>query len=198
MQNKIANSAANIAGKYVDQQNLADVTNAGNSLGASVTPASYGNRSSSKRGQPKISVNTDIEVSSTARPVNTSTKQSGSPYGRAISPATNDLSSAHGFTYGSANAEPTTRRPVNHTGAAPLGKYGRAGNSITSSPISPRGREFVASPEAPRNHPVRKGNPGHENIPGNSPAGSGVVSESLERFNLRDDARGAQRSNVMH
>ena len=196
MQNKIANSAANIAGKYVDQHNLADVTNAGNSSGASITPASYGNRSSSKRSQPKISVNTDVELSSTARPVNTSTKQSGSPYGRTISPANNELSSAHGFTYGSANPESTSRRPVNPTGAAPLGKYGRAVNSNTNSPISSRGREFVASSEALRNPTVRKGNPGHENIPGKSPAGSGGVSESLERLNLRDDARGAQRSNV--
>ena len=197
MQNNIADSAANTAGKYVDQHNLADVTNAGNSSGASVKPTPYGTRSSSKRGQPKISVDTDIEVASTASPVNTSTKQPSSPYGRTISPATNELSSAHGFTYGSANPESTSRRPVNPTGAAPLSKYGHAGNSITSSPISPRGRELVASSEAPRNPPVRKGKPGHENIPGNSPAGSGGVSESLEHFHLRDDTRGAQRSNVV-
>lgn len=198
MQNGIADSAADIAGQYVDQQDLAGVTNPGNSLGAPTTPASHETKSSSKRGRRKISVNTNIEESSTShlRPVNTNTNQPSSPYGRAISPTTNDLSSAHGFTYGSASSEPTTRRPVNPSSATPLGQYERAGNSITNSPSSPYGREIIASSEAPRSPHVRTGKPGHENIPGNSPSGSGGLSESLGRSKPRDDTRGTQCSNV--
>ena len=84
---------------------------------------------------------------------------------------------------------------MNPTGAAPLGQYERAGNSITGSLSSPRGRERVASSEAPRSPHVRTGNPGHENVPGNSPAGSGGILESLGRSKLRGDTRGTQWSN---
>ena len=187
----------------MDQHNLADVTNAGNSIGTPITPNGHEIKSSNKRGRRKISVNTDIKESSTSnvRPVNTNTSQPGSPYARAITPTANDLGSAHGITYGSATPESTTRRPVNPTGAAPPGQYGISANTFTSSPSNPYERELVDRSKTPRSqtprspHP-RTGNPGHENIPGNSPSGSGGISESLARSKLRDETRGNQRSNV--
>ena len=196
-QNGITDSAANIGGQYVDQHNLADVTNAGNSIGTPITPTGHENKSSNKRGRRKISVNTNIESStSNVRPVNTNTSQPGSPYARAITPTANDLNSAHGFTYGSAISESTTRRPVN-----PTGQYGISAETFISAPSSPYEHELVDRSKTPRSqtprtpHP-RTGNPGHENIPSNSPSGSGGISETLARSKLRDETRGNQRSNV--
>ena len=198
MQNGIADSVANIGGQYVDQHNLADVTNAGNSIGTPITPTGHENKGSNKTGRRKISVNTNVHESSTSnvRPANTNASQPGSPYARAITPTANDMSSAHGITYGSATSGSTTRRPVN-----PTGQYGISAETFISAPSSPYERELVDRSKTPRSqtsrspHP-RAGNPGHENIPSNSPSGSGGISESLGRSKLRDETRGTQRSNV--
>lgn len=151
---------ANIAGQYVDQQNLANIAVAGNSPGAPITPVSHETKGSSKRDRREISVNTNVQESSSNYEPSTSyghafrgnnENLAGGSYGHSNNTNVDNSGNSHDQT-ASANYDIASNyynRPVNTNVNQPISPYGRAVSPTTNAPSSTYGSTYGSTnPEA--------------------------------------------------